>query len=120
MSIVGDDPPRGGVIDNGQSQAIYQTIERTPALQTRTTFSYEQPRVLQRKPKEEKQLLHYAIAAAYWRGFAIGGISLLFIGLFMGFGLTNATQILSIPMTKATMEQGAMITKLFQDNTHEN
>lgn len=69
--------------------------------------------VLHREPKKERDLIDYATTASWWRGFAIGSLTNLLIGLFIGVAVTHATQILSIPITKETMEQGAMISKLF-------
>lgn len=107
--LTDESPPRGGVVQK-ESVAIEQ-----PHLKPRKIFSLPTLVVSHPKPKAERTLTDYASAASYWRGFSIGSLTMLLIGLFIGVAVTHITQIMSIPITKETMEQGAMISRLFTE-----
>lgn len=109
-SVSPDQPPRGGVVQESIAIEQQPKRQRQPLHFPTVTFGG----VLHREPKKEKDLIDYASTASYWRGFAIGSVTMLLIGLFIGVAITHATQIMSIPITKETMEQGAMISRLFE------
>ena len=111
-----DDPPRGGIVEKVTVSAHNPDQKEPPRIDIKVKpFTLPTIFVSHPKPKAERTTLDYATSASYWRGFAIGALTCLLIGLFIGVAVTHITQIMSIPITKETMEQGAMISKLFTE-----